>query len=193
MAVGTGLGGRSFADVRKSFFDADRVLKSMDRATHKVLSRGLAFIRTRSRTSIRYRKDSAPPGKPPSAHKTGSRIKTNRKTGVSKRQASSPLRDMIFFAYDRDTKSGVVGPVIFPSARRKGTPERLEYGGSTTGKRRVPIAGIPERDSRGRFVPLGVRTRLVDARLNYEPRPFMHPALESEMPKIMENFRDSMR
>ena len=52
MAVGSGLGGRSFADVRKSFFDADRILKSMDKATARAFSRFGAFVRTRSRTSL---------------------------------------------------------------------------------------------------------------------------------------------
>lgn len=175
MAVGTGLGTRSVADVKKSFFDADRVLKSMDRAVARSLSRFGAFVRTKARTSIRYRTDPAPPGRPPSAHKTVTRLKTNRK-GVTKRQASSPLRDLIYFAYDKDARSVVIGPVIFPSARRKGTPERLEYGGSGVGTRRVP----------------GSRKR-VAATFRYEPRPFMHPAFESELPKALESLRDSMR
>ena len=193
MAVGTGFGSRTLADVKRSFFDADRVLKSMDRATRRVLSKGGAFVRQRAKTSIRYRKDPAPPGRPPSAHKTGMRTKTNRKTGVTKRQASSPLRDLIFFAYDDASKSVVIGPVIFPSAARKGTPPRLEYGGTSPGLRRVPIAGVPERDSRGRFVPLGLRTKLVPAVFSYEPRPFMRPALAAELPKILEGFRNSLR
>jgi hypothetical protein len=192
MAVGTGFGTRSIADVRKSFFDADRILKSMDRATHRVLSRHGAFVRTRSRTSIRYRKDPAPPGRPPSAHKTVTRLKTNRK-GVTKRQASSPYRDGIYFSYDKAAKRVVIGPVIFPSARRKGTPERLEYGGTVAGKVRVPIAGMPERDEKGRYLPLGMRTRLVPATLRYEPRPAMHPAHAAELPKSLASLRDSMR
>lgn len=192
MAVGTGLGGRSFADVKRSFFDADRVLKSMDRATARIFSNHGARTRTRARTSIRYRKDPAPPGSPPSAHKTVTRLKTNRK-GVTKRQGSSPLRDLYFFAYDAGEKSVVIGPVVFPSARRKGTPERLEYGGTVAGKRRAPVAGVPDFDRRGQPIPLAVRTRLVPATLRYEPRPSAHPAQEAELPKTLAMFRDSLR
>jgi hypothetical protein len=176
MAVGTGFGTRSLADFRKSFFDADRILKGMDRATHRNLSRFGAHVRQRSRTSIRYRKDPAPPGKPPSAHKTGQKTTTNKRTGVTKRQASSPLRDLVLFAYDKAARRVVIGPVIFPSARRKGTPERLEYGGTSAGSRRVP----------------GTRQR-VAAVFSYEARPFMHPAAAAEMPKLLESFRGSLR
>ena len=172
MAIGAaaGLGSRSIADVRKSFFDSDVVLKSMDRTLRRNMSKLGAYVRTRARSSLRYRKAPSPPGQPPSVHKTTTRLKKNRKTGVTKRQPSSPFRDLIFFAYDKDSQSMVAGPVIFPSARKKGTPKRLEYGGTTTGKRRG-----------------------VAVTLNYEPRPTMHPALEQELPKFWAGMENSMR
>jgi hypothetical protein len=191
-AKGYGPGTRSVGQFKQAFFDPSKVIAGMDRATARALSRFGAFVRQRAKSSIRYRKDPAPPGSPPSAHKTASRLKTNRKTGATKRQASSPLRDLIFFAYDREKKEVIVGPAIFPSAKRKGVPERLEKGGSVSGTRREKVPGAQGRDRRGQFVALDRRTRLVRATLRYEPRPFMRPAFDAEIGKVAGFFKNSL-
>lgn len=174
MAVGTGLGSRSFADVKRSFFDADRVLKSMDRATARSLSRFGAFVRTRARSSIRKRKATSKPGSPP----------TDR---------TGPLK-LIYFAYDPGEKAVVVGPVIFPSAKQKMGAKVLEHGGTVPGNGRVIfVTRDPGRDETGKFVTRGRKRVKLDGMLKYEPRPFMRPAFEAELPKAAELFRDSLR
>lgn len=95
------------AKFRLDFFDAARVLAAVSRAERRVLSKFGAFVRTRARSSIRKRKASSPPGRPPSSHE-------------------GSLRRLLFFAYDSSSRSVVVGPVPF---RRGEAPALLERGG----------------------------------------------------------------
>ncbi len=100
--------------VKSQFFDRAAVADKIDPAVKKALSKFGAFVRQRSRTSIRTRKASSPPGSPPSSH-----------TGALKRG--------ILFGYDADKRSVVIGPVL--AGRQTGAPETLEEGGSYKGKR----------------------------------------------------------
>jgi len=101
--------------IKHMFFDRPRVVAAVDRAKRKALSRGGAFIRQSAKTSIRKRKGSAPPGKPPHSHE-------------------GSLRRLILFGYDRSTDSVVVGPVGF---KKSTAPNVLEFGGRTVITRRV--------------------------------------------------------
>jgi hypothetical protein len=100
--------------IKHLFFDRQTVVHAVDKAKRQALSRAGAFIRTTAKHSIRTRKGSAPPGKPPHSH-----------TGLLKR--------FIFFGYDPSTESVVVGPVGF---RRSTAPNVLEFGGKATLVRR---------------------------------------------------------
>lgn len=182
----------TIGEAKAAFFNSDAILKSMDRAANKALSKFGAYVRQSAKSSIRYRNDPSSPGQPPSAHKTVSRVKVNRKTGVARKQQSSPLRDLIFFYYDRATKRVIIGPTLFPSALRKGTLERLERGGSVQGRKRVPIPGRPERNKRGQFLPLDKRTHLVNATLHYPARPFMQPAFDKNIGQLTAFFKNSL-
>jgi ribosomal 50S subunit-associated protein YjgA (DUF615 family) len=82
---------RLLAKVKSSFFDRKIVIDAMDRAARNVLSKFGAFVRQRAKSSIRQRKRASDPGKPPSSH-----------TGV--------LKDFIFFGYEADRQSVVIGP-----------------------------------------------------------------------------------
>jgi hypothetical protein len=93
------------------FFDAPAVVRAVDSATRKVLSKFGAFVRTAARSSIRKRKRISEPGQPPSSH-----------TGLLKR--------FIFFGYDTARRSVVIGPTRLNST--SGTaPGSLEHGGAT--------------------------------------------------------------
>lgn len=100
--------------IKDSFFDRHVVIAAVDKAKRKVLSKAGAFIRTAARTSIRRRRGSAPPGRPPHSHE-------------------GSLRKLILFGYDRQADSVVVGPVGF---RNSEAPATLERGGMTTVYRR---------------------------------------------------------
>jgi hypothetical protein len=107
----------SIKAAKGNFFDRETVLRATDAATRRVLSK----------SSIRKRRKSSLPGKPPSSH-----------VGL--------LRNLIFFTYDASARSVVIGPVLIN--RSTGAPEVLEHGGLAKiddGKRvrRVPIAARP--------------------------------------------------
>jgi len=101
----------TFAAAKKGFFDREKVKRSVDAGTRRVLSRFGAFVRQRAKTSIRKRKGTSPPAGPPFSH-----------VGL--------LRKFILFAYDPDRKSVVIGPTLI----REGSeaPHLLEHGGDTT-------------------------------------------------------------
>lgn len=100
--------------IKDMFFDRAAVVRAVDGAKRKVLSKAGALIRTAARTSIRKRKGSAPAGKPPHSHE-------------------GSLRRLILFGYDKSADSVVVGPVGFKNSV---APSVLEYGGDAVVTRR---------------------------------------------------------
>ena len=94
------------------FFNPAKVQPAADRAKRSVLSKFGAFVRRTAKSSIRKRKKTAAPGRPP----------TNR-TGL--------LKKFIFFGYNPLTESVVIGPAKLNS-KKGDVPESLEFGGKTT-------------------------------------------------------------
>jgi len=133
------------------FFDSAKVVRSVDKSTRKVLSKFGAFVRRTAKQSIRKRKKSSTPGMPPSSH-----------TGLLKR--------FIFFGYDIQKRSVVIGPTRLTENNRGEAPSILEYGGRTT------VEGNKKK----------IRVRI-------RPRPFMGPAFEKEKPKLPSMWKDSVK
>jgi hypothetical protein len=149
-----------FRAMQGSFFDSDKVKRQLDRKTRRALSRFGAFVWRRAKSSIKYRDKTSAPGSPPSAHRSEkfTRIKKSKGKEVSK--ASSPFRELRYFAWDDRTRSVVIGPVIF---RKSPMVLKLHaYGGS-------------------------VRTRRGLA--TYPKRPTEELALKAELPKFTGLFR----
>lgn len=140
-----------FNDLRGMFFDRKAVTNAVDRATRKVLGKFGAYVRTTARSSIRRRKKVSAPGQPPTSW-----------TGLLKR--------FLFFAYEPDRKSVVIGPARFDKSDGEALP-LLEYGGRTT-----------RRDRKGKR-----------RAANYRARPYMGPAFEKERKKLPDLWRDSVR
>lgn len=138
--------GMDLIAVRKLFFDQKKVLDGMDRATAKSLSRFGAFVRTRSRSSIRKRKATSAPGSPPSSH-------------------VGTLRNSIYFSYDPARRSVVIGPVPFNGSGRGALA--LEEGGQSEAKgkrgrgRRINIKARP-------FMGPAFRAELPNAAAQYK-------------------------
>lgn len=141
--------GLKFHQAKAAFFDRPAVMNAVNRAERRVLSKFGAFVRRGAKSSIRKRKAVSEPGRPPSSQ-----------TGL--------LRKTIFFVYEPNRGSVVIGPIEL----NKGTeaPRLLEHGGQVTRR---------ERNQRKRLV--------------YRPRPFMGPAFEREVPKLPALWRDSVR
>ena len=94
---------------KRMFFDSPHVIASVDNAARKVFTRFGALVRKIARNSIRKRKSHAPPGSPPSSH-----------TGLLKR--------FIWFGYEPDSRSVVIGPARLSGKNRGEAPSLLEYG-----------------------------------------------------------------
>lgn len=157
----------NLSGLNASFFDSAEVLRMVDKKAIAALSKFGAFVRQRAKSSIKYKKKGvSAPGKPPFAHKSSgfTKQKTNKKTGETKTQSLSPLRELLFFAYDRSTKTVVVGPVPF---RGKSTaPGLLERGG----------VGVIRRGNKQK-------------KAKFRARPFMKPAMLAELPKFASFFK----
>lgn len=144
-------------DQAKSLFlDRPEVIDAVNRAELAGLRRGGAIIRSeaqkliRSPRSKKQRTKAKPPGNPPI-----SRVGT--------------LRKLIFFAWDRATRSVVVGPVLSNSPT--GAPERLEHGGVVFKPRKTK----PPR------------------RMVYRGHPYMKPGLAKALPDLPKQFRDTFK
>jgi hypothetical protein len=138
-------------EIKRMFFDRQAVISKVDAATRRVLSKFGAFVRRSAKSSIRKRKKPAPPGQPPSSH-----------TGL--------LKKFIFFGYDADRRSVVIGPTRLNQKGRGEAPPLLEYGGKATLVRR------------------GKKKRVT-----YQARPYMGPAFEKEKPQLPAMWRGSVR
>ena len=126
---------------KEMFFDRLKVTRAVDSGVRKVLSKFGAFVRTGARHSIRKRKGVSQPGQPPSSH-------------------VSLLRRLIYFGYDANRRSVVIGPT--PLRGTAEAPPLLEYGGRARLKSR--------------------KGKVVSA--TYRARPFMGPAFEREKAKL---------
>ncbi|MDH4201410.1 MAG: hypothetical protein OEV87_00760 [Phycisphaerae bacterium] len=133
------------------FFDSPKVVRAVDKSTRKVLSKFGAFVRRTAKQSIRKRKKTSAPGTPPSSH-----------TGLLKR--------FIFFGYDPQKRSVVIGPTRLTENNRGEAPSILEYGGRTT-----------------------VNSGTKKTRVRIRPRPFMGPAFEKEKPNLPSMWKDSVK
>ena len=142
--------GMTLKAAREGFFDRPKVQGAVDAATKRVLSKFGAFVRQRAKTSIRQRKKVSAPGQPPSSH-----------LGL--------LKKFLFFAYDQQKRSVVVGPTQLN--RGDGTaPRLLEQGGT----------GVRMRSKKQKQV-------------YYRPRPFMQPAFQAELPGLSRLWANAVR
>jgi len=136
------------------FFSAERIKRAVDKATRDKLKKAGAYVRTAARSSIKDRKGAAKPGRPPSSH-----------TGL--------LRHFIFFGYDKQRKTVVVGPMRL-NQKIGVAPEALEKGGRS-------------------MMLVGRRNKRRRKAIRIKPHPFMGPALEKEAPKFPDLWTNSVR
>jgi len=141
--------GNQICKVKSLFFDSSAVIAAVDAATRKVLNRIGGMIRLTARRSIKKASSKtavSKPGKPPLSH-----------TGL--------LRNYIYYSFDPQAKSVVVGPVAL-KAKGKDVPHTLEYSGST---------------------------RIKGKNVHIAARPYMEPALKINQPKMAALWKNSVR
>lgn len=166
--------------VKGLFFDRAAVMRAAGAAGVRALSKAGSFIWKRARTSMPYRKrGSAPPGKPPFAHP----------------QHGARLRKLLFYSYDPSSKSVVVGPIPLANKSTIGAtvPNLHEFGGRVVRRVRgfkTKGGGRKASPAQAAAYRAGLTARTIDpppARqvvtysASYAPRPFMGPALRTEV------------
>lgn len=165
---------RSLSKFKSGFFDRKAVIRSVEAGRLNGLSRFGGLVRKTAQRSMRKRKKSSAPGKPPSVHE-------------------GSVKRLLFYAYDSGTRSVVAGPVGFAPSKTKlaigGTvPEVLEKGGAV-GYREQRLSGGLWVRWRKRYSGHPERTRIVPQ----AARPFMAPALKTTAPKFPGFFSNVVR
>lgn len=160
-------------DVRffaRAFFDSEGVMRRLSAGERRLFVRYGGAVRTIARRSMRpggKKGVSAKPGEPPRTHE-------------------GSLRRLLFFAYEPESHSVVVGPAKFKSkaggAGGKTVPEILEYGGTAV-RQVVKLSGglVVSRDS-----PLGRKSRsqAVGVVARYAGNAYMVPAAAKAGPVL---------
>ncbi len=141
-------------DMKKVFFDRKVVTDALDKASREALKSAGALVMTIARRSMKSggkkRRIKSRPGEPPRTH-----------VGLVKR--------MLYFAYDRGSRSVVIGPqkLNIPND----VPNVLEFGGVVIG---------PDRSGK----PVSQKI---------EARPFMGPAMRQAAPSLPKRWQNTVR
>jgi hypothetical protein len=159
---------------KKGFFDTTEVMKALGRARYKIFNDYGRLVRKRALASILYSDKPGdkpgPPGTPPHAHRSRKRKLVSKSTGKTRVRAVSFLREFLWYKYDTETQSVVVGPEKLNKAVAAKIPHVLEYGGTSQVK------------DHGKLVSVQIH-----------PHPFMHPAAAEEAKALPSMWRDSVR
>ena len=206
----------SLQQAKSNFFDRDKIVKAMDKATSKAMSKAAARLRLTAQRSMRY-VDQAKPGE---------QRKTSQPGQPPKAVKQHPLiRRFLYYFYDPNVQPAVVGPIKLPLGQD--AQRTMERGGKVRifNRRRMvrkvgdsgevkiglgPSAKLT-RDQYGRTVPVTyarLSTEAQAARANriqeqiygpeyrdvtLTPRPYMAPALEKDSPNMPALWRNAMR
>lgn len=162
-----------------SHFEPRPLNRAVDRMASKLLERAGANVRNAARWSLGKRaKKPADPGTPP-------RSQTKR------------LKKSIRYALDKGDRTVVIGPM--GGGRRysgKTVPQILEYGarGVRMPAREIETKGEAGRNAAGQFTRGGSKKIQIPARSqDYDARPFMGPALKSNVPRFPSLFANGIK
>lgn len=160
------------AKFTKLFLDDQKVASKLAAGERRVLSKIGAAVRGTAQKSLKYTTGKSPAGSPPHAHRHQGFTRRFGKSKTGRKRPTSPLRELISFAYDASNNSVVVGPVLFRgSAVGAGkAPRTLEQGGSSP----VVVDGKIRRGT-------------------YPARPYMAPALRAQLPTAQRELKDMIR
>lgn len=164
------------ARMKESFFDRSAILRAVDAATVRNLSKAGRFVQVDAQRSQKPKKPGvySPPGTPPYSHVEWKRRRENRQR---KKAGQEPLRSgqgfrglrQIYFVYEPTRQGVIVGPVSETGGK---VTQLMEFGGS------------------GRI--WNPRTKRHEMR-SYAARPFMRPAFNRTIVKLAPLWRDSIR
>jgi hypothetical protein len=155
--------------LKKTFFDTAAVADKLPPAIRAALSKFGAYTRRAAKNSLKYGDKPSPPGRPPTVHRSKKFTREQKSKGKKTLQASSPYREFIFFSYDAERKTVVIGPALGGS--RSGVPDKIEHGGTS-----VVIRGDGRRET-----------------IHTAPRPTMGLAFEATLDSAAGNFKNLIR
>lgn len=191
---------------KEGFFNSADVAKFIEPGVRRSLGKAGGYLRRVARNSLKYDEGKSAPGQPPKVHQFFNRRKTNRKTGQVTIQSVSPLRELLFFAYDRESQTTIVGPARFPGAKAGNlVPRTLEKGGTVRKTITEPQPRRASRPATGRqreaflrkvkdgSIIVTSRTVTKTITKRHAARPFMGPALDRTLPRFAGYFRNSAR
>lgn len=167
-----------FKAAKEGFFDRQKVLDAVDKATVKNLSKSGANVRKTAQKSLVYSDKPSSAGRPPHAHRSRTIIRKSRsgkvqyskKTGQALKRSVSFLREYLYFFYDQTAKSVVIGPVKLDSTIDSAALPALEYGGTST-----------------------IQDHGKAKRVSIAARPFMQPAFQAELPNLEKIWMNSVK
>jgi hypothetical protein len=163
---------RNAISITQLKFNKAGLVKTLDQATTKFLNRAGSFVRTSARSSIRSSRKSSKPGSPPSS-------------------PTKRLRGSIFFALEESggKASCVIGPTLLDSTNRfvkTSLPisQILEQGGQVIVQQEQYTDGTWHRA--GLRKPSSIQVTLPKrwVKISVAARPFMRPALLTNIPKF---------
>lgn len=147
------------ADAARMFFDRDVILRDVDANQFRMMRRFGGAVRLRAKRSMRpasrgSRRAIKAKRLELAAAKGADRRRLRRELrALQRKQSAKPgepprtitklLRDNIYFAFDQDNQSVIIGPVRLNQLKSKDVPEALEHGGQSTNVRGHKVR-IPE-------------------------------------------------
>ena len=192
---------------RVAFFDTKEVRSKVSEATRKVLSKFGAFVRQTAKQSMKKKNGPAPPGQPPHSH-----------VGLLKRWilfGYDKTRESVVVGPSKLPKKGNVpetlekgGTVTRKNPRR--INRKIGDGGVILLRKSNSAASkqVVDGHYQKRWVTFGplktakqvFRAERLEAEIwgpfeiagTIEPRPYMGPAFESELPKLPPQWQDSV-
>jgi hypothetical protein len=164
--------------MKRGFFDRAGILERMATERGRAIRRVMLLTRTIAKRSLRVR-----PRRVVTIKRGGQDVRVDR-TRYSRpgqpptvRGSSSPLKRLLFAAYDTRTESGVAGNT--PLNGSGGAQVVLEKGGNVT------------ITSTRNVYRSGQRVRVKETKqARIAPRPFMAPAFRTGIERVPQEFRD---
>lgn len=142
------------------FFDRKAVTDSITKDEKKRLTQFGAGVRKAAQKSIKMGVGSAPAGQPPHGHASGMKVRKSKSTGKVREQKVSLLREFLYFVFERENRSVIIGPARLNNVTGD-APAALEAGGPSVIK------------SFGNLKSVTIK-----------PHPYMQPAFDAELPKV---------
>lgn len=198
---------------KSNFFDRTLVQNAIGKGRARAMAQTGGFIRTDMRRSIkpprRMRLDEMPDEM--RAHYKGLPAKmrplASSKPGEAPRGRTKRLKNSILFAYDRQTDSGLIGPIHFPGSRSSHAPRVLEFGGLSfvrvvnkdkpkgNARKATPeqIAAFKRLLKEGRIQYEKKRRSILEKPVTIAPRPYVGPSLRKNLNRIPQGFRNLIR